>query len=197
MPRTCQHSGCDRRLRRDNRSGYCYKHHRLCDRVRRLVCKHSSCNLTLAPRNRSGWCRSHRRSDERKGIVRVVCMHTQCDKRLQSNNASGWCKAHHQSRERYMRDEVYRQRMVWKSNNRYHRVGGHAHRRSWRELDAIQSNFCGICGERMYGDVEVDHIYPVHLGGSSELDNLQAVHKSCNSRKQDDYDLFALAGVRA
>lgn len=31
--------------------------------------------------------------------------------------------------------------------------------------------------------LEVDHIHPRHLGGTSEIDNLQALCNQCNSRK--------------
>jgi 5-methylcytosine-specific restriction endonuclease McrA len=40
---------------------------------------------------------------------------------------------------------------------------------------------CGACGKD--GAVEVDHIIPRHLGGSSEPDNLMAVCRKCHGRK--------------
>ena len=62
-------------------------------------------------------------------------------------------------------------------------------------LSQWQFNRCGICKEPMGTDISVDHIVPKAKGGGDELENLQAAHKGCNSRKKDRYDLFALAGM--
>ena len=40
---------------------------------------------------------------------------------------------------------------------------------------------CGSCGNS--GAVEVDHIIPRHLGGSSDPANLMAVCRECHGRK--------------
>lgn len=43
---------------------------------------------------------------------------------------------------------------------------------------------CQICGEDIPdGDLHIDHIFPVSLGGADTLDNLQAAHSACNVRK--------------
>ena len=154
------------------------------------VCRHSLCNKTLGATNQHGWCSAHHNSIERQGIepersevVRRVCRHSGCDTLLNHNNASGWCWYHNASGERRRIDENWRTKRD--CDYRHH----------WRALDAKQANLCAVCGNLMHDDVTVDHIYPVHLGGGDELDNLQAVHKGCNSGKGARYDLFALAGV--
>ena len=56
---------------------------------------------------------------------------------------------------------------------------------------------CGICGTEIdyalpYLDpmsYVVDHIVPVNKGGSDELDNKQAAHRSCNQAKYDKSDV--------
>jgi 5-methylcytosine-specific restriction endonuclease McrA len=57
-----------------------------------------------------------------------------------------------------------------------------------------QASVCAICGEPPRGrmpehpsgdPLTADHIIPVSRGGSSTWDNLQAAHRSCNSRKRD------------
>jgi HNH endonuclease len=40
---------------------------------------------------------------------------------------------------------------------------------------------CGLCrGEVEPGDVHIDHIHPVSLGGTDDPDNLQVTHSICN-----------------
>jgi hypothetical protein len=46
--------------------------------------------------------------------------------------------------------------------------------------DGFQCQHCGASK-----DLAIDHIQPLILGGSNELDNLQILCKSCNSRKSD------------
>ena len=44
--------------------------------------------------------------------------------------------------------------------------------------------FCKMCGRvRTLGDLEVDHIIPVSLGGSDTLDNKQLLCSKCNREK--------------
>lgn len=63
-------------------------------------------------------------------------------------------------------------------------------RGSWRR--AIRSKqvtssatICAICGEgeRVFDPFEADHIIPIAHGGSDELENLRAVHRSCNRKR--------------
>lgn len=50
----------------------------------------------------------------------------------------------------------------------------------------MQEGLCGLCGRMLPEDkdrVEVDHIVRIRDRGTSAIDNLQAVHRSCNQRK--------------
>lgn len=43
---------------------------------------------------------------------------------------------------------------------------------------------CGICGFRVRaGEEHIDHIHPVHAGGTNDPGNLQTAHSECNLRK--------------
>lgn len=45
---------------------------------------------------------------------------------------------------------------------------------------------CALCDKPLEpspAKVHIDHVIPRVLGGTDDVDNLQAVHKSCNSRK--------------
>lgn len=54
------------------------------------------------------------------------------------------------------------------------------HSLKWKVWD--RDNFtCKHCGERE--DLSVDHIMPESFGGTLELDNLQTLCRSCNSKK--------------
>ena len=53
-------------------------------------------------------------------------------------------------------------------------------------LVQMQKGLCGLCRRKLpedMGSIEVDHILRVRDGGTSTIDNLQAVHRSCNQRK--------------
>ncbi len=47
------------------------------------------------------------------------------------------------------------------------------------------SGQCAGCLDtfRQIGNMQIDHIIPVHLGGTNELDNLQLLCRSCNVKK--------------
>jgi len=52
---------------------------------------------------------------------------------------------------------------------------------------------CAQCGQSVADDgvaLQVDHKWPLHLGGSDEVENLQALCISCNHGKKDFYEDF-------
>ena len=56
----------------------------------------------------------------------------------------------------------------------------------WLRAQVIERDgyVCGICGlDVAPGDVHIDHIYPVALGGRDDLENLRVAHALCNMRK--------------
>lgn len=50
-------------------------------------------------------------------------------------------------------------------------------------LCAQQKGLCYLCGKPMDEDCEVDHKVALVNGGTNDIENLCAVHKSCNARK--------------
>ena len=56
----------------------------------------------------------------------------------------------------------------------------------WLRQQVIERDdgICGICGFRVRpGQEHIDHVHPVHAGGTNDPSNLQTAHDSCNLRK--------------
>jgi 5-methylcytosine-specific restriction endonuclease McrA len=46
---------------------------------------------------------------------------------------------------------------------------------------------CFVCGEHVaMEDVSLEHILPLSLGGTDDMDNLAISHRSCNMRRGND-----------
>lgn len=60
-----------------------------------------------------------------------------------------------------------------------------AYRQRNRRILLANATRCSICGEPPTASdpLEAGHIIPVAHGGSDDLTNLQAEHRSCNRRK--------------
>ena len=68
-------------------------------------------------------------------------------------------------------------------------------RRRARELDAFvedvdrqelidsSDGLCGLCGRTLTEPIEIDHIYPLSMGGLHSFINTHATHRVCNRRK--------------
>lgn len=50
-------------------------------------------------------------------------------------------------------------------------------------LAARDKGRCTICGEKLNGNVDIDHIVPVKDGGTNESSNLRVVHSSCHKAR--------------
>jgi 5-methylcytosine-specific restriction endonuclease McrA len=54
-----------------------------------------------------------------------------------------------------------------------------------RNAILAHATYCAICGQRATKSdpFEADHIVPVSDGGSDDVSNLRAVHRSCNRKR--------------
>lgn len=60
--------------------------------------------------------------------------------------------------------------------------GSHTHQ-EWFDLCAKYNDRCACCGAEK--QLEADHVLPVSKGGSSNIDNIQPLCRSCNARKNN------------
>lgn len=60
--------------------------------------------------------------------------------------------------------------------------GGDYTAKEWKDLVDLYENKCLCCG-RNDVKITVDHIVPISVGGSNNIDNIQPLCKSCNSTK--------------
>lgn len=76
------------------------------------------------------------------------------------------------------RDYYARRRAIKRAN------GGSYTLKEWNSLCDLARNRCLSCGKKR--KLEVDHILPVSLGGTSNIENIQPLCKSCNASKGTD-----------
>lgn len=74
-----------------------------------------------------------------------------------------------------LRSELHERRAVMAAS------GGSYTVQEWLSLCAEYNDCCACCG--LPGPLAADHVIPVHLGGSSNISNIQPLCKVCNSRK--------------
>lgn len=66
----------------------------------------------------------------------------------------------------------------------YRRRGYNAGYMDWEAVNKL-SKICGMCSS--VSDLTIDHIKPLSLGGTNELNNLQILCRSCNASKGARY----------
>lgn len=95
--------------------------------------------------------------------------------------AEGWKKQRERVGEQFPEriKEYYHRRRARKLGN-----GGDYTAQQWADLCTLYDYRCLCCG-RQEPEIAltVDHIVPLALGGSNDIDNIQPLCKSCNSRK--------------
>ena len=151
-----------------------------------------------ADRNRKGGlagecreCRATRyRENRAKEIARAKAWQAANPDRVTQNNAAYYGRNVQSEAERNTR---------WRQQNpegkaaidarrrtRKTEAGGSFSAAEWRQLKAGYGNCClccGISGEN--ATLAADHVIPVALGGTSNIENIQPLCRSCNSRKKD------------
>jgi 5-methylcytosine-specific restriction endonuclease McrA len=108
----CAADGCDQRLRKDNRIGFCDDHRTAKAREPARFCAAPGCDRTLRTDNTTGYCSDHvepmwkdreyldrryareRAERAQRPDVRRTCSVDGCDRKLRSDNTSGRCVDH-------------------------------------------------------------------------------------------------------
>jgi 5-methylcytosine-specific restriction endonuclease McrA len=70
-----------------------------------------------------------------------------------------------------------------KRKTREAKAGGYFTVQEWKALCKKHHYRCLCCGKRK--KLTADHVIPVSKGGTSSIDNIQPLCKSCNSKKKD------------
>lgn len=78
------------------------------------------------------------------------------------------------------RKAYYHKRKTKKS-----KAGGSFTGQEWKQLCKQYNDRCLKCGKE--GELTVDHIIPVSMGGTSDISNIQPLCRSCNSSKGATY----------
>lgn len=82
------------------------------------------------------------------------------------------------------------------SHNRKHRKTLSNYKKILQQLLHKYKFQCVECGCMDESRLTVDHIVPVSKGGSDDMENLQILCKSCNSRKRDKYEESMVPSLR-
>lgn len=123
-----------------------------------------------------------------------------CSKKWRENNAD----RHKSLTKKWKKDnwdKVLENNRKWKKNNpnkikainiarktKQSKAGGAFTAYEWRELCKHYDYRCLGCGKKFpFKKLTVDHVLPVSMGGSSNIDNIQPLCQSCNSKKNAQY----------
>jgi 5-methylcytosine-specific restriction endonuclease McrA len=125
------------------------------------------------------------------------------NKRWNRRYASEWAQAHPQQcarnkrawsvknaaslrvwRAKYAKGRVIERRLAEARRRvRKHKANGTHNSRQIRELLIKQKHKCPYCKSSLKNGYHIDHIYPLVLGGSNAIDNIQLLCPPCNLRK--------------
>lgn len=128
---------------------------------------------------------------------RDAAYHAKYSKEWQERNrekARGYSRAY---RERNPEKERRRRNWYWERNRqkvlalhsayraRKHGSGGSYTVQEWHQVCERFGGICPACGRKR--QLTADHIVPVSKGGSSNIENIQPLCGSCNSRKHNKF----------
>lgn len=82
--------------------------------------------------------------------------------------------------ERWRKEHPDKRRQMWQ-NYKARKLGAKSEYYDFKEIRAKYGNRCIGCGKR--GNLTIDHVVPLSLGGSDMKDNIQPLCLSCNCRK--------------
>lgn len=149
--------GCGKRLRADNVYGYCQKH----------------AYKNAAAKKRAARRRAKFTEDDRAKQRAAVLKHLADPDNLARHRArsAAWYEKHPESKRAATRN--YRAKKT--------EAGGRVSVQDWLAVLEAYGHRCAWCASP--GKLEMDHIWPVSLGGATTLQNVQPLCRSCNSSK--------------
>ena len=130
---------------------------------------------------------------ERHGNA-ITCS-KECAKKRKAEYMREYMHTWHEAHPEYMRAwcEANPEKNREKALRHYYKAGGRDYQQCWPLLRVLDGDACTWCGGLIdftsRKNFDVDHWKPVSKGGTSEIDNLDLMHKSCNQSKGDTWPL--------
>jgi hypothetical protein len=146
--RVCLQPGCGAQLYRNNKSGYCTKHHREGDRIEPRFCQEPGCGKRLRSDSQDVLCLKHRL--EKSATQQGSCK--ECGKPLRQDNSSGYCTAHfHLSRSTFKWDKCREPGCDVRVNPARNKHGYCREHRHAGNRDSTEKRICRIrdCGRTL------------------------------------------------
>ncbi len=176
--RVCCFEGCLKRLRKDNRTGFCPEHSPI------LICQAEGCSRRLHSDNSCGFCTKHRHLSPKWRTYGKEWNKKDAPNRAKKDRAKYLAnpQAAREKVVRWRKNEPVKAAIL--DNRRRHALKATIVDLVSEDCAILLGFFgrmCARCGSSE--NLEMDHIFPVKLGAPTSLWNVQPLCRKCNRSK--------------